>query len=291
MPPPDTFLRFNGPTPTLIPALPSACFLPWARQSLPNVCMPTKLFVRPRSARFDTSMFEGAGGVVPLYGSATQKNLDREMSVCFSGNRTGVTFEGPFLRYTVAKPPFDTWQGLHNNAVMTFFFDLYSERVIFLPFMGSLDIVGQYPGTWAFEVLMQPVQGGMPDPRMAALPTALDGDATLSLRVAGATAGPDSFREFEAIPPGAHSFTVNSTSMGVAGTFPTADIWQDDTHTYRSIVGPTGDPLNTSVPITLYGGVSSAFMNRVGHHNAYGLNVNLQAINDDGMVQWHLGWT
>lgn len=252
------------------------------------------MFIKPRAADFVTAPFTGAGGVVPQYVSPAQDALNP--SPLFNGDRTGVTFEGPFLRYTVTKPPFGMWQGLHNDSVMTFYFDLYSARVVFLPFMGSIEVIGQYPGTWDFEVQLMPVEGAMPDPRMAALPTALDGDATLSLRIAG-DAAQTSFRIFGAVPPGAHSFSVNASNLGVAGVYPITEVIQE-TLPVRGAAGPAPafPIIATGVDLVQHGGVTSAFMNRVGQHNAGGgakvsLGSGASGIGAAGFVQWHLGWT
>jgi hypothetical protein len=114
----------------------------------------------------------------------------------------------------------------------------------------------------------------------------LESDNTLSLRIAIGGGG-NSGRVIDCVPPGGHSLTVAAEDYGAGGVFPTVQVNQETTPKVGGAVGPTGDPLDTGVPLTLYGGSTMAYMNRIGHHNAQGLRILLNAATE-GMIQWHL---
>ena len=273
------------------------CLLKAGRQSIYAVCQPTKFWLKIRQADFNTVPFVGADvGLVPQYNSAAQRALDP--APFLSGDRTGITFEGPFLVYSVSKMAIGgvDMRGTYNNGRLEFWFDLVSNRTIFLPWAGDLEIVSQYPGTWEFETFFLPDYGVRPDPsssrpRMSqapnSMPTPLDSDMTVTLRIAS-NGGANGQRTFEGVPPGVHSLTVNTESMAL-GIFPTVSIFQE-TSPIRGVAGFGGIPISTNIPLKQYAGVSAAFMNRVGWHNGVGLQVDTGAVGD-GMVQMHLGFT
>ncbi len=282
----DNFVRFFGPQviTTGMPA--NQCLLKTGVQPIYQVCQPTKLFIRPIAGDIDTTPFAGAGGVVPQYGSAAQDLLDPHP--CFSGARTGITFEGPFLRYTVAQMFTGMLKGRHSNGAIEYFFDLVGDRMLYLPFPGSVDIVGQYPGTWTFDTYAMDGES-MPDGMVTAQPTALDCNATLSMRIDMNNNATPATRVFKAIPPGCHSFTANTDSMGTGGVFPTMEFYQESTPIRTGGAGTL--ILDTGVPLVMYGGVTSAFGNRIGQNNAWGAQF-ASGVNDAvGIIQWHIAYT
>lgn len=291
----SNFVRFRGP-PVITTGMPAnQCLLQTAAQTVATICAPSKFFVRAKTGAFTFTPFAGAGGVIPQYGSAEQNLLDPHP--CFSGSRTGVTFEGPFLKYTVAQGSmsFNRMKGTHDNAAIVYFFDLVGDRMIYLPYPGTVEVIGQYPGTWDFEtfIMEDSFDRGVPDPFTASQPTALDANATLSLRIAAVPATP-STREFKAIPPGCHSLTVNTTFMGSGGVFPTVTLFQETSPPARgTFFGPTGQPLNSTVPLMVYGATTSAFGTRLAQHNAWGASIDTGTgvTANDGMCQWHIGYT
>lgn len=283
------FVRFRGPSPITSGMPANQCLLGSSSATVLTICRPTKFFVRTVTGAFDLTPFAGAGGVIPQYGSAAQNAIDPHR--CFSGARTGVTFEGPFLRYTIDPQSMGAGvlRGVHENTAVSFFFDLVGDRMLYLPFPGSLDVVGQYPGTWDFETFgvdVTPRRGADP----SAQPTPLDSNATLSLRLAtgGAVA---STRKFAAVPPGCHSLTVNTENLGNAGVFPTITVWQESVPSIHALAGPTALPLSTGVPLAAYGGITSAFGTRMPQHNSWGCEVSSGTVNAEGMVQFHVGFS
>ena len=288
----NNIVRLRGAPVTTAGLAAGQCLLNTSKQTIATICQPSKLWIKSVVGDFDLTSFTGGGGVIPRYGEANQNALDPH--ACFSGFRTGITFEGPFMMYTIAQGAMgmNRLKGTHNNAALPYIFDLVGDRMLYLPYPGTVEIFTQYPGTWDVEVFIMEsgFDSRMPFPGVAHQPTALDADATLTMRLASSGAGTATTRDFNGLPPGTHSLTVNNEGQGTGGVFPSWFSWQE-TSPVRGAAGFGDVPINTSVECKLYGGVSSAFMNRVGHNNSWGGSVNTGINNSDGFVQWHIGYT
>lgn len=288
----SNFVRFRGPPVITTGMAPNTCLLATAAQTVATICAPSKFFVRTITASFDLAPFAGPTGAIPAYGSTAQNALDPHP--CFSGARTGVTIEGPFLRYTVAQGALgaNKLKGTHDNAAIVFFADLVGDRMLFLPFPGTVEVIGQYPCTVDFEtfILEAGSDARVPDPFVRGHGTPLDSNATLSLRLAtgGAVA---STRSFKALPPGAHSMTVNTENLGSGGVYPSVSVYQETVPSYHVLVGPGALPLATLVPLSLNGGITTAFGTRLPVHNAWGCDVSSGTLNTEGLVQFHAAYT
>lgn len=294
----DRYIELRGQPVTSTGA--STCLLNIGRSHLANICEPSRLLIKLRAAAFDTSSFEGVNGKFPQYNSANQNALDPDP--CFSGSRTGLTLEGPFLEYSVATGSVANRHtdaiktvGVQSEAVIRYYFDLMTNRTLLLPWQGSIDIITQYPGTWQLEwyLIRSKYAESIADrgyQQMAAHPvrqgSPLDADATLTFRVAPDSAILASSRLFNRVPPGSHSLTYNDTTLGT-GPFPTIAIQQEDSAGAKA-PGPAGQPINTSVPLVFYGDALSSYMCRIGHHNSSRMLVTSGNAGASGFVQWHL---
>lgn len=287
----------------------NSCLLNLATQTIYNVCRPTKLVMKMVSSVFDTTPYDNTGetGMVPQYGSAGQNALDPDP--LFSGTRTGITLEGPFLRYEIAAgarewvAPDKIRIGGTNSSTDTlqFFFDIVGNRPILLPWPGKLSIITQYPGTWVFEYFtMESVvddamailgADGMLTPSLDILSgnhpvrkaSPMDADATLSLRLARPSNVAPASRVFAQVPLGAHSFVYNDGGTNP----PTIAISQETVATIGKVTSFGSIPVDSLV---LLSGPSSqaAFMTRAPHNNAVG-GVSVQSGTNgvNGFMQWH----
>jgi len=279
-----------------------------AEQTIANICRPSKLLMKLKSGSFDVTAFDNAGGagLTPQYGAAAQNALDPDP--VFSGARTGFTLEGPFLRYEIAATSSDLVDpdkvkinGINTSTdTMKFFFDIVGNRMMLLPYPGKLSVISQYPGSWTFEYFLveseydiamaiagHPMQRSHEHAVRRGSP--LEADATLSLRLARTGDATATTRTFNAVPLGAHSFTYNDNA---AAPFvaPTIAISQETAGgSLAKVVGPGAVPVDTLVQLT---GTSdqSAFMTRVGHHNAQRVQVTAGTTNVNGFVQWHMSF-
>lgn len=278
------------------------CVLNVAEQTIANICRPTKLLMKLKSSSFDASPFSVAGqALMPQYGSAAQNALDP--NPVFSGARTGVTFEGPFMKYSIA-PGSTDWAdpdklrigGINTSAdTMDFFFDLTGNRVMLLPYPGKLSVITQYPGLWTFEYFLLESAHAMANAQLGHIaPThehmlrrgaPLESDATLTLRLAPKPATNTS-RSFAGIPFGAHSYSYHDSSGGA----PTGSTGQETTSLADKGTTPDGSTMSTLVNVSLAAtAVQGAFMTRIGHMNAQNLLIS-SAASVTGFLQWHLSF-
>lgn len=261
---------------------PGSGLFPSVTQHLMNVCKPTKLMLRCTSATFDTAGF----GFAPQYGSTRQAAIDR--SPAFSGARTGLTAEGPFIEYIPARPDYDKARktirtdtfakigGVHSEASRRFIFDATTNRPICLPYAGEVHLLATYPGQWSFEWVSFEWDENQISP--------IESEVTLSLQLRDDGFNPKN-RIF-GVPVGAHSLTYRD-SHTTDTVWPTISVAMDDT-TRARVVTPAGTLTSTSAlkdPM----GQSGQFLGRVGLGNVR--TVRIDGVNGNpgqGVATFHI---
>lgn len=277
------------------PATPPFGFFEVSSIPLAPICRPTKLVMNCTSAHFDISA--AALGFLPQYGTAGQDA--RDPSPALRGARSGLTLEGPFLEYTVARGSVEMQQrtrdrsarldnyaelqGMHEPETRTYLFDASQPRPICLPWAGSLRLLTLYPGEWRYQYALYGWDRAQISPLESevTLTTVLQSDSTsgVKTRIAG-------------VPLGAHSYTYRDSDTGVtAALWPTVKAEIEDAGS-RSVVTPAGLATTGIITRDAYA-TASQFLGRVGLGNARRLRVDgvtaaVPAVTGFGLLTFHL---
>lgn len=292
-----TRATFNGLKPRTVAG---GIVLPWSRQLLTPICGPSKVRVDVRKAAIDFDTLS-ALAAIPAYSSVEQIDLNRSEANgpgdWYNGGRSGFPIEGPYLVYHVNKPgmlaqigeggsftePFNLIGSYDQGDRCEWVFDLGLRRPIFLPYPGTLEVMGNLPGEWDFNVWKMELS------RQAEWPSPIDSEVTLTAQIAQAVGGVAlSSRLFAGIPTGAHSFTYRDGGVA-AGVFPTVQIWKDNTG--KKQAGPGGSVLDGKPTLVDFNNQSSQFYGRWGLANATALLVASSAAAVTGEIQFHISIT
>lgn len=265
------------------PATPGTGLLQTASAHLFNVCKPTKLLLRAVSATYDPTGFL----FPPAYGTTEQNQ--RDPSPALSGARTGLTVEGPFVRYTVARPDMERARraqrgsqnfalvgGLHSEMSRTFIFDASIGRPICLPYAGRVELITQYPGTWIYEFVTLEWDETQISPIESEVTLSLvlrDDDVAVKNRTFG-------------IPIGAHSMTYRD-SHTTDTVWPTITT-QADIVSRAAVVTAAGKIYSASALRDAFA-QSQQFLGRVGLGNVITVRVDgVPAVPGQGVATFHI---
>lgn len=276
---------FRGPTPITDPGGSGKLVLPWAVENQLDVCKGMRLWVDVRVAAPDITPFQATQ---VAWTSAEQ--LARDPHPMWSGDRSGVPFEGPFWMYQIRtgkEGGVPRLAGLYepsDRGCNTFFFDLQCKRPVLLPYDGTLSLIGQYPGTWEFNfAVLSPFLDG----EWGKSP--LDAQTTLTLGIAqGALGGNPSFRNMLGVPPGAHGYTQRDSETGTGGGVAISELAVASSPV-RGVGGP-GYALFTSYEVQDPMGQSGQFGQRVGVANAARINHSACLDTSQGLVTYHVSF-
>jgi hypothetical protein len=294
-------LKGEQPTPTGVGNL---CLLNLSGSNVLDICAPTKVIFKMITSSYDMSQFAIPGpGLLPNYDSVAQNAKDPAQ--CLSGPRTGVSFEGPFIEYTVASGAADWYHpdkirtlGVNDDQAFTYLMDVTGDRPMLFPYPGSIRMITQYPGTWTYQyhaLRADPPADAKHMRNMYVDSTVrkqspLVDDATLTLRVAGGTALTGSNRVFNRVPVGAHSMVFNNETQGDVGVpLPKLIIFQEDDHTGQELAGAGGITLTSKASLRM-NLQQSTFLTRIPVNNAIsGCKIQTDDVSD-GYAQFHLSF-
>jgi hypothetical protein len=263
---------------------------PWQRKSVLQICAATKVIIDVKVATPDVVAM-ATMATVPDYNSTDYQTACSQASggpgIWAAGDRTGITVDGPYLAYRVALGSMSGEMGntdihLGDYAAirgnyeagmagatpdfLEWVFDLQCKRPILLPYPGSLEVLGNIPGTWQFNVWAVELA------RLARESSPLESEVTLTAQIA-ASAASQSSRFFNAIPFGAHSYVYRDNSVAL-GAFPTTEVFAALPATRLAPVGPGENTIANSIVLNDYNNQSSQFLGRTGLANAASLLQN-----------------